>query len=116
MADRPNERNPRNMIARIWHGWTSREKAEEYEKLLREEVLLEIAKRSIAGYKGAEIFIREADNDEMEFITVLRFETIDAVKVFAGKNYEQPVIPPECKKLLKRHSERSHHYRIIPIN
>ena len=104
------------MIARIWHGWTSRENAAKYEKLLREEVLLEIAARAIPGYKGAEIFIREAENDETEFITLLRFETLDAVKIFAGKDYEQPVIPPECRKLLKRHSEKSRHYRIVQIN
>ena len=104
------------MIARIWHGWTTRENAEKYERLLREEVLLEIAKRAIPGYKGAEIFIREAENNEMEFITLLRFETLDAVKIFAGKDYEQPVIPPECRKLLKRHSEKSHHHRIVQIN
>ncbi len=104
------------MIARIWHGWTSRESALKYEKLLREEVLLEIAKRSIPGYRGAEIFIREAENDEMEFVTLLRFETLDAVKIFAGKDYEQPVIPPECRRLLKRHSEKSRHYRIVQIN
>ena len=104
------------MIARIWYGWTSGKNAEKYERLLREEVLLEIAKRSIPGYKGAEIFIREADNDEMEFMTLLRFETLEAVKIFAGKDYETPVIPPECKKLLKRHSEKSRHYRIVQIN
>lgn len=104
------------MVARIWHGWTTRENAERYEQLLRKEVLLEIAKRAIPGYKGAEIFIREADNDEVEFITLLRFETFDAVKVFAGKEYEQPVIPPECRRLLKRHSERSRHYRAVEIN
>ena len=104
------------MIARIWHGWTSRENAEKYETLLREEVLLEIAQRAIPGYKGAEIFIREAEEDEMEFITLLRFETLDAVKVFAGKDYEQPVIPPDAKKLLKRHSERSRHYKVVALN
>ena len=104
------------MIARIWHGWTSRENAEKYEKLLREEVLLEIAKRSIPGYKGAEIFIRDAENDEIEFITLLRFETLDGAIIFAGKNYETPVIPPECKKLLKHYSEKSRHYRIVQIN
>jgi len=104
------------MIARIWYGWTSRENAEKYEKLLREEVLLEIAQRAIPGYKGAEILIREGEDDEMEFVTLLRFETLDAVKAFAGKSYQIPVIPPECKKLLKRHSEKSRHYQIIPIN
>ena len=104
------------MIARIWHGWTTRENAQKYETLLREEVLLEIAKRAIPGYRGAEIFIREAENNEMEFITLLRFETLDAVKIFAGKDYETPVIPPECRKLLKRYSEKSRHYRIVQIN
>src|SRR4029077_16980101 len=104
------------MIARIWYGWTNRENAEKYEKLLREEILLEIAKRSIPGYKGGEIFIREAENNAVEFITMLHFETIDAVKTFAGKDYETPVIPPECKKLLKRHGEKSRHYRSVRIN
>jgi hypothetical protein len=105
-----------SMIARIWYGWTTRDNAEKYEKLLREEVLLEIAKRSIPGYKGAEIFIRDGENDEIEFITLLRFETIDAVRTFAGKNPEIPVIPPDSKRLLKRHSEKSRHYRIVQIN
>jgi antibiotic biosynthesis monooxygenase (ABM) superfamily enzyme len=104
------------MIARVWYGWTTRENAEKYQKLLHEEVLLEIARRSIPGYKGAELFVREAENDEMEFITLLRFETLDAVKIFAGKNYEQPVIPPDAKKLLKRHSERSRHYKVVALN
>jgi len=104
------------MIARIWYGWTSCENAEKYENLLREEVLLEIAQRAIPGYKGAELLVREGENDEMEFITLLRFETLDAVKIFAGKNYEQPVIPPDARRLLKRHSERSLHYRVVALN
>ena len=104
------------MIARVWYGWTSCENAGKYEKLLREEVLLEIAQRSIPGYKGAELFVREAENNEMEVITLLRFETLDAVKVFAGKDYEQPVIPPDARRLLTRHSERSRHYKIVPLN
>ena len=104
------------MIARVWYGWTTRENAEKYQKLLREEVLLEIAQRAIPGYKGAELLVREAENNEMEFITLLRFETLDAVKIFAGKDYEQPVIPPDARRLLKRHSERSLHYKVVPLN
>ena len=57
-----------------------------------------------------------AEDGETEFITLLRFETLDAVKLFAGKNHEQPVIPPACRPLLKRHSKKSHHYRIVQIN
>ena len=103
------------MIARIWHGWTTRENAEAYEKLLRGEILLDIARRNMPGYKGAELLVREA-GDEAEFITLLRFDTLDAVKIFAGEDYEMPVIPPDAKKLLKRFSERSRHYKIVPLN
>ena len=103
------------MIARIWHGWTTRENAEAYEKLLRGEILLEIARRNMPGYKGAELLVREA-GDEMEFITLLRFDTLDAVRIFAGEDYEMPVIPPDARKLLKRFSERSRHYKIVPLN
>jgi heme-degrading monooxygenase HmoA len=103
------------MIARIWHGWTTCENAEAYEKLLRGEILLDIARRNMPGYEGAELLVRDA-GDEVEFITLLRFETLDAVKVFAGKDYELPVIPPDAKKLLKRFSERSRHYKVVPLN
>jgi heme-degrading monooxygenase HmoA len=103
------------MIARIWHGWTTRENADAYEKLLRGEILLDIARRNMPGYKGAELLVREA-GDEVEFITLLRFDTLDAVKIFAGEDYEMPVIPPDAKKLLKRFSERSRHYKIVPLN
>lgn len=104
------------MIARIWHGFTTRENAPAYEKLLRGEILLEIARRNIPGYKGAELFIRQCEDDEVEFITLLRFETIDAVKAFAGQDYEMPVIPPGARRLLKRFSEQSRHYQVVPIN
>jgi heme-degrading monooxygenase HmoA len=103
------------MIARIWHGWTTRENAEKYEKLLRGEILLEIARRNMPGYKGAELFIRDA-GDEVEFITLLRFETLEAVKLFAGEDYEMPVIPPDARRLLTHFSERSRHYKVVPLN
>ena len=103
------------MIARIWYGWTTRENAEAYEKLLRGEILLEIARRNMPGYKGAELFVRE-DGDEVEFITLLRFDSLDAVRIFAGEDYEMPVIPPDARKLLTRFSERSRHYKVVPLN
>ena len=58
------------MIARIWHGWTTCENSERYQKLLREEVLLEIARRSIPGYK-----LRASANHMRPVIHVLRKQT-----------------------------------------
>jgi hypothetical protein len=103
------------MIARIWHGWTTRERAEAYEKLLRDEVLLDLAQRNIPGYKGGELFIREEGN-EVEVMTLLRFESLEGVKMFAGQDYEKPVINPDARKLLTRFGERSKHYRIVPLD
>jgi len=99
------------MIARIWHGWTKRADAQTYENMLRNEIFPSIAGRNIRGYRGAELFIRE-DGDEVEFVTLLRFESIDAVKEFAGADEGKPVIYPKAEALLTRMDERSRHYRI----
>jgi antibiotic biosynthesis monooxygenase (ABM) superfamily enzyme len=102
------------MIARIWHGWTSREDAPLYERLLREEILPGIGRRNIPGYGGAELFIRD-DGDEVEFVTLLRFESIEAVKQFAGRDEGRPVIFPKAEPLLRRMDERSRHYRVVEL-
>jgi antibiotic biosynthesis monooxygenase (ABM) superfamily enzyme len=99
------------MIARIWHGWTKRADAQTYENMLRNEIFPSIAGRNIRGYRGAELFIRE-DGDEVEFVTLIRFESIDAVKEFAGADEGKPVIYPKAEALLTRMDERSRHYRI----
>lgn len=103
------------MIARIWHGWTTQDNARAYERLLREEVLLEIARRNIPGYNGGELFVCN-DGEEVEFITLLRFDSLDAVKTFAGEDYEKPVMHPDARRFLKRFNERSRHYQIVPLN
>jgi len=100
------------MIARIWHGWTKRADAKAYEEMLRNEIFPSIAARKIDGYRGAELFIREDDN-EIEFLTLLRFDSMDAVKEFAGGDEAKPVIYPKAEALLTRMDERSRHYQIV---
>jgi hypothetical protein len=98
------------VIARIWQGWTKRADAKTYEKMLRDEIFPSIAARAIKGYRGAELFIRDND-DEVEFITLLRFDAMDAVKEFAGSDEAKPVIYPGVEKLLTR-MESARHYRV----
>ncbi len=98
------------MIARIWHGWTKPADAKAYENMLRNEILSSIAARKIPGYHGAELFIRE-DSNEVEFVTLLRFDSMEGVKEFAGADETRPVIYPGVERLLTR-MERSQHYRI----
>jgi antibiotic biosynthesis monooxygenase (ABM) superfamily enzyme len=99
------------MIARIWHGWTKPENAKAYENMLRNEIFPSIAARHIKGYHGAELFINEG-SDEVEFVTLLRFESMEAVKEFAGADESKPVIYPKAEALLTRMDERSRHYRV----
>ena len=100
------------MIARIWHGWTKPADAKTYQAMLRDEIFPSIAARNIRGYRGAELFIHEND-DEVEFVTLLRFDSMDAVREFAGKDESKPVIFPKAESLLMRMDERSRHYRIV---
>jgi antibiotic biosynthesis monooxygenase (ABM) superfamily enzyme len=99
------------MIARIWHGWTKPENAKAYEEMLRDKISPGIARRNIKGYRGAELLIHE-DRNETEFVTLLRFDSIGAVKEFAGPDKSKPVIYPKAEALLARMDERSHHYRV----
>jgi heme-degrading monooxygenase HmoA len=98
------------MISRLWHGWTTREKADAYEKLLRSEVLPGIHR--VKGFKGAHLLRRDG-KQEVEFVTLTMFDSLDAVKEFAGEDYEVAVVPPEARKLLTRFDERSAHYETV---
>ena len=98
------------MIARIWRGWTKRADASTYERMLRNEIFPDIAARNIKGYRGAELFIR-ANGEETEFVTLLRFDSMDAVKEFAGSDETKSVIFRGVEKLLTR-MEPAQHYRL----
>ena len=78
--------------------------------MLRDEIFPSIAARNIKGYRGAELFIRE-DENEIEFVTLLRFDSMDAVKEFAGADEAKPVIFPGVEKLLTR-KDPARHYRV----
>ncbi len=100
------------MISRIWHGWTTRENADGYEKLLRAEIFSGIAKRSIQGYRGIHLLRRDVD-DGVEFVTIMWFDSLDAVRAFAGADYEVAVVPPKARQLLSRFDARSAHYHVV---
>jgi heme-degrading monooxygenase HmoA len=99
------------MIGRIWYGWTKPENADKYEQLLREKIFPAIGSKKVIGYKGIQLFRRPLDN-EIEFITIMWFDSLDAVRGFAGEDYEVAVVLPEARVLLSRFDARSQHYEI----
>lgn len=99
------------MISRLWHGWTTPANADAYEALLRREIFAGIAARRIAGFRGIELWRREA-GAEVEFVTVMKFDSLDAAAEFAGADYEVAVVPPAARALLARFDARSAHYEV----
>ncbi|MTI89079.1 MAG: antibiotic biosynthesis monooxygenase [Balneolaceae bacterium] len=100
------------MVARIWHGWTKPENAENYKRLLEEVIFPGIAAKNIQGYKKIELLCRPLDN-EVAFITIMWFESWDAIKTFAGENYSQAYVPQEARELLSRFDTEAQHYEMI---
>jgi hypothetical protein len=95
------------MIARHWRGWTKTENAAAYEALLREKVLPDL--KGIEGYRGGHV-LRLDGPTESEFVVINFFDSIDAVRRFAGPDYAVPVFEPEARELLSRVEPVALHY------
>jgi hypothetical protein len=100
------------MITRIWRGWTTKENSPLYENLLLSEIFPGIAARNIRGYRGISLGKRDV-GDEVEFITIMWFDSLDDVRAFAGEDYETAVVPPRARAVLKRFDGAAAHYLTV---
>jgi heme-degrading monooxygenase HmoA len=98
------------MIARIWHGWTSPGDADAYVAFLEREMFVEMGE--LDGYRGVHLLRRPA-GDEVEVVTITYWDSRDALRRFAGEDYERAVVKPEARALLSRFDERSAHYEVL---
>ena len=99
------------MISRIWHGYTSFDNADAYENLLKSEIFVGINNCKIDGYKGIHLLRRNLEN-EVEFITIMWFDSVESVSKFSGDDYEKAVVPEKAQMLLSRYDKRSQHYEV----
>ena len=99
------------MIGRIWHGYTTQANADAYEALLKSEIFTGIRGRDIQGFQEIQLFRRDLEM-EVEFITIMWFDSLEAVRTFAGADYETAVVPPKARALLSRFDDRSQHYEV----
>ena len=102
------------MISRIWHGWATPDNADAYERIVTTEVLPEIAARQIPGYRGAHL-LRRPLNDEVEFVTIMWFDSLDSIRQFMGDDFEVAHVPPHARAVLARFDERSQHYETLLV-
>ena len=87
------------------------EHADTYENLLKTEIFPTIAAKHVSGYRGIQL-LRRHIGDEVEFITIMQFDSLEAVKQFAGEDYETSYVPDKARRVLARHDESSQHYEI----
>ncbi|MFB3853773.1 MAG: antibiotic biosynthesis monooxygenase [Vicinamibacterales bacterium] len=100
------------MIERVWRGWTTAENAAAYEALLREQVFPGIAAKGVRGYTGIRLLRRELPSGEVEFMTIMSFDSLDAVRAFAGEDYERAYVPQAARRVLARFDATSAHYEV----
>ena len=101
-----------DVIMRIWRGWTTPENADAYQRIVSGEVLPGIAARNVPGYHGAYLLRRKA-GDEVEFTTIMLFDSLDDVRAFGGENYEAAYVPPPARAVLARFDDPSAHHEVL---
>ena len=99
-------------IKRIWHGWTSRENAENYLEILQNQVLPGIEAKNIPGYRKIEV-LRIESEQEVEFVTIMTFDSLKNVIDFQGEDYKRCYVPEVAQKVLKRWDKESTHYELV---
>ena len=100
------------MICRLWRGWTTPENADAYERIVRGEVIPGIEERRIAGFRHIDLMKRDLV-DEVEFQTLMWFDSLDAIKAFIGEDFSASHVPQAARAVLKRFDERAAHYEVI---
>ena len=97
---------------RIWHGWTTPENADTYQQLLHDEIFPGIEAKNIPGYQKIELFRMDL-GDEVEFVTIMTFDSLQNVIDFQGEDYKKCYVPDAAQKVLKHWDQESSHYETI---
>jgi regulatory protein YycI of two-component signal transduction system YycFG len=98
-------------IIRTWRGWTTIENAPIYENMLINDVFPTVKKKGVIGLEKVSIST-QTNKDEVEFFLVLQFDSLEAVKTFAGENYKLAYIPENAQRVLKRYDQTAEHFEL----
>jgi hypothetical protein len=100
------------VICRLWRGWTTPENADAYERIVRGEVIPGIEARRISGFRHIDLMKRELGK-EVEFQTLMWFDSLQAIKAFMGEDYSVSHVPHDARAVLSRFDQRAAHYEVI---
>ena len=100
------------MICRTWRGRATRSNGDEYEAVVRGQVIPGIEAMRVPGFQHIDLMRRDLE-DEVEFLTVMWFDDVESIKAFVGEDYETSHVPPAARAVLARFDERSAHYTVL---
>ena len=98
------------MIARLWRGIAGTQAdAAAYHHHVTKSVLPSLT--TMPGHRGAKVLRRE-DGGRIEFLVITLWESMDAIRKFAGDEPECAVVEPEARAVLVEYDDFVHHYEI----
>ena len=99
-------------ICRVWRGWTTPDNADAYEHIVRGDVIPGIEARNIPGFLNIDLMRRDLSG-EVEFQTLMWFDSVDAIKAFIGDDYEVSHVPAAARAVLDRFDARAAHFEVL---
>jgi heme-degrading monooxygenase HmoA len=100
------------VICRLWRGWAAPENADEYERIVRSQVIPDIEARKIPGFRHVDLMKRDLDG-EIEFQTLMWFDSLDAIKAFMGEDFSVSHVPLEARAVLNSFDDRAAHFEVL---
>ena len=100
------------MICRVWRGWTTQANADAYQCVVRGEVIPAIEARRIPGFQHIDLMKRDL-GDEVEFQTLMWFDSLDSIKAFMGEDYSVSHVPLEARAVLNSFDDRAAHFEVL---
>ena len=98
------------MILRIWTGRTPADRADEYLEYLKETGVNDYG--AIRGNRGVKV-LRRIEGDEAEFVVMSMWDSVDAIRMFAGDDYEHAVYYPQDEDFLLELEPHAAHYAVV---
>jgi heme-degrading monooxygenase HmoA len=98
------------MIARIWRGWAPLACADDYQRHYQTQVSEHL--NLVSGFHGARL-LRHEEGAEVMFTSITFFTSLDAIRGFAGDDYEVAVVEEAARRALSRWDERVSHHEVV---
>lgn len=99
------------MIARAWRGYAAVAEDQAYPRHLLHSVRPKL--EQLPGFRGLYL-LRRQEAEEIEFLVLTLWDSMDAVRAFAGPEAEIAVVEPEARAALVRFDRTVSHYEVLP--